>query len=131
MSARTQTSFTAHWIGKCTAKGCKVRLHVDIAMLRESWREIHHNHAYGTQFEVGKSRTFPAPGHDDRLYSLGLHCVAHRWPIVWRPVNGSYSQVHVCDARCMNATGTNCECSCGGENHGRGHHVELVWKDKI
>jgi hypothetical protein len=28
---------------------------------------------------------------------------------------------HVCDARCMNATGRtmNCECSCGGKNHGR------------
>jgi hypothetical protein len=29
---------------------------------------------------------------------------------------------HACDARCMNATGRtmNCECSCGGKNHGRG-----------
>lgn len=29
---------------------------------------------------------------------------------------------HECDARCMNASGRtmNCECSCGGKNHGRG-----------
>jgi hypothetical protein len=29
---------------------------------------------------------------------------------------------HDCDARCMNATGRimQCECSCGGKNHGRG-----------
>ena len=29
---------------------------------------------------------------------------------------------HDCDARCFNATGRvmNCECSCGGKNHGRG-----------
>lgn len=29
---------------------------------------------------------------------------------------------HVCDARCMNATGRTmkCECACGGKNHGRG-----------
>lgn len=28
---------------------------------------------------------------------------------------------HICDARCMNATGRTmqCECSCGGKNHGR------------
>lgn len=28
---------------------------------------------------------------------------------------------HVCDARCLNATGRimKCECSCGGKNHGR------------
>jgi hypothetical protein len=32
---------------------------------------------------------------------------------------------HECDARCMNATGRtmNCECSCGGVNHGRGAFV--------
>ena len=29
---------------------------------------------------------------------------------------------HECDARCFDATGRvmNCECSCGGKNHGRG-----------
>lgn len=29
-------------------------------------------------------------------------------------------KLHVCDARCMNAKGHNCECSCGGANHGKG-----------
>jgi hypothetical protein len=34
----------------------------------------------------------------------------------------SHPSRHECDARCMNATGRtmNCECSCGGVNHGRG-----------
>ncbi len=34
----------------------------------------------------------------------------------------SFPSKHECDARCMNATGRtmNCECSCGGRNHGRG-----------
>lgn len=27
--------------------------------------------------------------------------------------------LHKCDARCMNAKGHNCECSCGGKNHGK------------
>lgn len=29
---------------------------------------------------------------------------------------------HICDSRCVNATGLimKCECSCGGKNHGRG-----------
>lgn len=26
-----------------------------------------------------------------------------------------------CDARCINAKGPSCDCSCGGENHGAGH----------
>lgn len=28
---------------------------------------------------------------------------------------------HKCDARCRNAKGGNCECSCGGKYHGAGH----------
>jgi hypothetical protein len=27
---------------------------------------------------------------------------------------------HKCDARCQHAKGHNCECSCGGKNHGAG-----------
>lgn len=27
---------------------------------------------------------------------------------------------HVCDGRCLNAKGGNCECACGGKNHGAG-----------
>ena len=32
---------------------------------------------------------------------------------------------HVCDDRCLNASGKimRCECSCGGKNHGRGSLV--------
>lgn len=29
-----------------------------------------------------------------------------------------YITDHVCDARCTNAKGQDCECSCGGANHG-------------
>ena len=31
-----------------------------------------------------------------------------------------------CDERCTGARGPNCECSCGGENHGTGVLVEVV-----
>ena len=30
----------------------------------------------------------------------------------------AFPSKHVCDARCTGATGKNCECSCGGKNHG-------------
>ena len=29
--------------------------------------------------------------------------------------------LHKCDGRCRNATGHDCECSCGGSNHGLGN----------
>ena len=32
----------------------------------------------------------------------------------------------LCDARCTFATGPNCECSCGGVNHGKGVVVEVT-----
>jgi hypothetical protein len=38
-----------------------------------------------------------------------------------RAVKGTYSPDHKCDARCLNAKGHDCTCSCGGANHGRGH----------
>jgi hypothetical protein len=31
--------------------------------------------------------------------------------------------LHFCDARCMSARGPNCECSCGGKNHGAGFTI--------
>lgn len=31
-----------------------------------------------------------------------------------------------CDGRCTGAIGPNCECSCGGENHGTGRLVEII-----
>jgi hypothetical protein len=35
---------------------------------------------------------------------------AVRWTLTAKP--------HECDARCVGAKGTKCECECGGENHG-------------
>lgn len=37
--------------------------------------------------------------------------------LIFRKANPSN---HKCDARCLHAKGGNCECSCGGKNHGAG-----------
>lgn len=41
-------------------------------------------------------------------------------PITRRVFFKSNPSLHKCDARCRNAKGHNCECSCGGKNHGAG-----------
>jgi hypothetical protein len=41
-------------------------------------------------------------------------------PIERRIEFKSNPSLHVCNAKCMNATGRICECSCGGKNHGYG-----------
>jgi hypothetical protein len=33
----------------------------------------------------------------------------------------AFPSLHRCDARCENAKGHNCECACGGANHGKGY----------
>lgn len=43
-----------------------------------------------------------------------------------RRIKGTYSPDHKCDARCLNAKGHTCTCSCGGANHGRGHVAAVV-----
>lgn len=41
-------------------------------------------------------------------------------PITRRIAYADKPKLHICDARCMNAKGYNCECACGGANHGKG-----------
>src|SRR5436190_21840679 len=48
-----------------------------------------------------------------RCESCGQWHFAER--MIERPSNASN---HACSGKCRNATGHNCECSCGGANHG-------------
>lgn len=122
---KTTENFIAHWLGRCPVKGCKTVMHVDVPMIRERWTETRHDHARGQAWEVPQSRDYPERGRGFSLYGLAIHCAAHKRQISFSPINGRYVEGHVCDARCMNAIGHSCDCSCGGANHGRGHHVEL------
>lgn len=45
-------------------------------------------------------------------------CKAHFLAV---PVRGRFVAEKKCDGRCMGATGPNCDCSCGGKNHGCAH----------
>lgn len=49
-------------------------------------------------------------------------CPSCKLPTTGRPIRGHYNAARRCDARCMYAKGPDCECSCGGANHGIGHH---------
>lgn len=43
-----------------------------------------------------------------------------------RPIKGRVSNLKPCDASCLNAKGNDCECPCGGENHGRNWEVSAA-----
>lgn len=65
---------------------------------------------------------YPARSPGPVFYSAsGSICVACRGcgkPRLAERVIGKRSERHECDARCMASKGPNCECSCGGLNHG-------------
>lgn len=46
-------------------------------------------------------------------------CPSCSRPMAWGYVKGISNPAVRCDARCTHARGHNCECSCGGENHGK------------
>lgn len=68
---------------------------------------------------------------DGRAYRVGnegwfARCGNGHPFFVLKRIKGTFSEVHECDARCLNAKGSECTCSCGGVNHGRGHAVSVT-----
>ena len=43
-----------------------------------------------------------------------------------QPVLGKFRADKKCDGRCLAATGHQCECACGGKNHGAGNSISLA-----
>lgn len=107
-------------IVRCRRKGCKGVRRV-FSLVR--W-EVKTDWRWGRVWEgrkvVGYDDGF---GHEVEPYGYsGESCLpcGHLHPLV-AEVNGTYFEDKVCSARCMNATGPSCECSCAGMNHGGRH----------
>lgn len=65
-------------------------------------------------------------GHDGAVSTSAKHFIGHTPDGMkvraTRKINfKSNPSLHACDGRCLSAKGGNCECSCGGKNHGRGY----------
>lgn len=109
METTTQILMVSY-IGKCPVKGCKCVLRRDVPGVMRN-----RSSGYPYQRAVMKLEAVYTP-NDQPVY-----CAQHRRQIWFKRIDGKISDVHVCDARCLNATGPNCECSCGGANHGKNH----------
>lgn len=67
-------------------------------------------------------------GYVRRTYAgYGRYTATESWPTVVCSCGRAYPMIsrikaittdHKCDSRCTSAKGHNCECSCGGKNHG-------------
>lgn len=77
--------------------------------------------AYGLQHTAGRYHTSAGYLTDLNHYiptSNGIaDCTCGRMLRIW-PVKVTYNAAVKCSAKCVNATGPQCECSCRGKNHG-------------
>lgn len=95
-----------YFIGKCWRKGCATIHRMEIPKVYSSR-------------EVGWPRRqvkVLAPAYWPNGFQV--HCREHKQELRWRMIKATISESHICNAKCTGATGPNCECSCGGKNHG-------------
>ena len=71
-----------------------------------------------TRYSVGKNFFNTIASLDDRRPCGTDGCDRVLTVRNCKPQYGSYSTETICDGRCMGATGQNCDCQCGGMNHG-------------
>jgi hypothetical protein len=91
------------YIGKC--KRCKIGTSTLTSKVGRADADM------GALFydEAGESGTFGA---------LAIRCRGCGRAIAAAPVRGTYAPDKKCNAKCLASTGHDCECSCGGKNHG-------------
>jgi hypothetical protein len=102
----TESTDTKPLLGRCKEKGCDYALFATDADVKpgESLRDV----------KAGQGAYRVNNGFVAR-------CTNSHKVFPLQRIKGTYSADHKCDARCLNAKGHTCTCSCGGMNHGRGH----------
>lgn len=128
---------TVHVIGKCPVKGCKGRkrnTYVGVVKRDRSGAWTEYRIPSPDTFYADGVRPTPVVGSRPSsviytqhryeqavlaaLRAAGWVCEEHDRFMTLMPVKGIVVEDKTCDARCRNATGPNCECPCGGEQHG-------------
>lgn len=121
---------TTTWIGRC--KRCKVARRFEASIVN-SWSG---DRGYGRKTwkrELDVTGAFPFAGHvmgsgkcdtafedSDRPGAIWLRCTCGK-SCEFKRLRGSLNVEKKCGARCMSATGNDCECQCAGRNHGANH----------
>jgi len=98
--------------GKC--KSCS-RMHTAVVLRRTENVKVGDEWAYSYLTDQGETLTSAG------ISSMGpaATCVCGK-RVKLMPVKGVYNPDVVCNAKCTASKGFNCECSCGGKNHGSG-----------
>ncbi|QHB37749.1 hypothetical protein I5G63_gp008 [Mycobacterium phage Imvubu] len=92
------------YFGRCTTRGCKTRRVID-----------------GAPYLANGMPIFYGGYNGDALVAAGLFCTEHTRHLTWNQLEATLAPEKVCNGVCMGAVGASCDCSCGGENHGKNH----------
>lgn len=107
-------------------KRCGLIRRVDVPYRAERWQEIDRFGAARTKH--GHREYSGEPARDPKDYarwperfSPPVTCECPKdvnWTMPYSVVKGVLSEKHRCGVKCMASKGPDCECSCGGQNHG-------------
>lgn len=108
----------AIFLGRC--RKCKKRHRIHAPVLEVKIRHLGYGRTERVYWRtVNGSRV---EGYD-RIFTACQACGVRpdggHVSIEMKLLRGRFSEKHQCAAKCMNAHGHVCECSCGGANHGR------------
>lgn len=112
---------TVHVLHKC--KACKKCVRSTVTIQSKSIDNQHPVHYLRKTFSYRKVND--GNWQDAAYFRFPLvKCPGCGENLSGKAIEDRYNPQHPCDARCTGAKGHNCECSCGGENHGRDHQAE-------
>lgn len=84
-----------------------------------------------TRYEVGKYyfNGFQKDGKTPLNHNSTIKCECGKILLLdfGKPIYGKFVKETICDGKCLNATGHNCECSCGGKNHGLNNDFKNIY----
>lgn len=101
----------------CKCKLCKAKWTTELSDYMATYNAHEPNCPGYSDYFLKRTKGMVRPMTRDRMaaeqYQMACFCLDRR------PIQGRYNAEIKCDGRCMGATGHNCECSCGGANHGK------------
>lgn len=123
----TTTTTALRYYGRCLVRSCRHRAVID----QHSSTALVTSHSStgrpclaiqdtdGAELPLNYTERAQIAAH----VAAGLACPTHRRPLQWK--RGQFTMVpeQVCNGSCTHATGTVCECACGGANHGDAHLI--------
>lgn len=124
------------YFGRCTWKGCRHRRVIDESTpepvrLRRSTVSSRTGVSEILSLVAANGRVFPLywtgldGGQHSAFIAAGLICPEHGGALAFRGGLFTYNGAKPCGGRCTNAIGPNCDCECGGRNHGVSHALDV------